>query len=118
MLAGKQRIGDVAALHGGVDLGQLPLQRHERVEHALHLVPQGAVGIAAGVLRHVADPRAAIAHDLPAVRCVLARQQAEQRRFAAAVIADQADAVVLADLERQGGEQRPLAEIFVDPLHR
>ena len=65
-------------------------------------------------LRHMADQEAAPARDAAAVQLDLAEQRLDQRRLAAAVVADQADPVVGMDGEAGILEQGPAADLEGD----
>ncbi len=65
-------------------------------------------------LRHMADQEAAPPRDAAAVQLDLAEQRLDQRRLAAAVVADQADPVVGLDGEAGILEQRPAADLDGD----
>ena len=72
---------------------------------AEHLLHAGALRVIDGHLRQVGHAQAVSAHHHAPVRLLHAAQQLEQRRFARAVHADHADAVMLADVERRVGDQ-------------
>ena len=117
MLAIQQLGGGVALGQGDVDGSQFLLHRHHGGEDALHLVKQGAGGLAAGVLLHIADGGVAVFHHRAAVVGVLPHQDAQEGGLAAAVVTHETDLVVLAHLEGKVGEQRTLAEIFIQLLY-
>ena len=75
-------------------IAQAALHFLKRFEHALQLLPHGAIGSNIGLLRK--HPHAAAAHqrNRALVRLHHARNQPEQRGFAAAVHADQTHAAV------------------------
>ena len=109
------RVG-AALLQTGVDGGQLFLHRHDRSEHAFHLVPQRAGAVPAGVLFHIADDGIPVFDHLAAVRRFLSHEDPQQGGFAAAVIPHQADLVVVPDFKAQSCEQSPLPEVFIQLL--
>ena len=96
----------------GVEVGQVGLERVEPQPHLPHLA-EGACARGRRsssrvehVLRQVADAIAGAERDRAAIRTIEARQQADQRRLADAVDADQRGARAVVEREGDAVEQR------------
>ena len=90
------------ALHIGVcvrhfilKLAQLLLHGKDLLIHLLQLVPDGFTAGHHVLLRQIADAQAADERNLAAVLCIQPRENAHERRFAAAVYAHKADSIAL-----------------------
>src|SRR5690606_36244144 len=99
-------------LAGAIGIGERLLVLVERVRGLGHRpgavergLDDGAALHLAHVLREVADHHAAVDHDLAVVGLLLAREQAEERRLAGAVRADEADLLAALDGGRGFEEQ-------------
>ena len=77
---------------------------------------QDEVAVEDALLRHVADPvaalarRAAVDHDAPGARLEQPEQDADQRRLAGAVRAEDGEELAVLELEAEPFEERALAE--------
>ncbi len=93
-----------------LDLGEPAVElgpsRHARQDH----VDQRSTGRDRDVLRQVADADAVRARHLAVVDLLYAGDDLEHRRLARAVRADQADAITVAEPQRRGVEDHPIAE--------
>ena len=99
VLALQQVGGGIALREGDIHRGQFLLHRHHRGEDALHLVPQGAGGVTAGVLLHIADGGVAVFYHVAAVVGILPHQDAQEGGLATAIVTHQTDAVAVANLK-------------------
>ena len=83
----------------------------------LGLVPERAARLPLRLLLEIAEMDRRVETDRAAVGVVLAGQDAQQRRLAAAVGADQPDPLARADLERHPVQHRLGAEVLFDTVN-
>jgi hypothetical protein len=103
-VAGEHRIGDAA-----LGLGELALQRAQLGARVEDGGERGAV-VALDELRERGHHQPAAAGDRPRVRVLLAGEDAQQRRLAAAVGAEHADAGAGRELQVEPGEDLAATE--------
>ena len=111
-VAGEDGVGDAA-----LGLGELALQRGQlgaRVEHG----GERGAAVALDDLRERGHDQPAAAGDRPGVRVLLAGEDAQQRRLAAAVGPEHADAGAGGELQVEAGEDLAAAERLRDAVRR
>ncbi len=81
-----------------------------RAKTARHVIRDGAARGEARALRQIADLQARLHEALAGIEIELAGQGLQDGGLAAAIGADQADALALTQPERDPGEERPAAE--------
>ena len=81
-----------------------------------HILQDAPLGVKNRILRKIRDLEPVSPYDLPLVRFQCAGHDREQRRFAGAVDADHADAVIFVNSLRHVLQDRCVAEGYSDPL--
>ncbi len=103
---------------GAASLRERPQQGQLRRVAGVDGLEDGGLRVEDRLLGQVADAYAAPDRHRPRVRWLEAGHDAQQRRLAAAVAADEADAVAAVQAQVDAVQQHPLAELLPDPLQR